>query len=348
MKPMDKGSFIATCLLGLGAAAAVFFPLRAKGKTRIPLFVWWLCVVSGSVVCIYGLTHSTTPSFAPRITALGKGANCIERDAAGSGPEFFFRFAPEGGQPVDIWTQIIMPHWGNAEKFEGRRLRIVYLNAASGKEAIDIEILSGDNAGWRDALDARPFGIWLAIPIGAAISGFGVFGIRFKKDDVKTARASETSLGGKESIMNSPMKSPASMMRVLKLAFVASAFLFILVVARASVQPGPPVSQQFQLAVAFVGFMCVLAGFLLPQFLFRTTQDTVQNLSAAVRLKRWMAKSLMSLAFFEACILFGLTLHFLHGSTRLVEILFGVGIAAELFWSPGTPSGAEDGVRAQG
>ena len=148
--------------------------------------------------------------------------------------------------------------------------------------------------------------------------------------------------------MESQVKSPALTMRILKFAFVASAFLFILVAVRASVQPGPPISRQFQMAVAFAGVVSVVAGFLLPHFAFQTAQGTAQNLSAAVRLQRWMAKGVMSLAFFEACILFGLTLHFLHGSTRLVEILFGVGIAAEVLWSPGTPPSAEDGTLAQG
>lgn len=91
-----------------------------------------------------------------------------------------------------------------------------------------------------------------------------------------------------------------------------------------------------------------MAGFLFPQFAFPAAQGTAQNLAVAVRLQRWMAKGLMSLAFFEACILFGLTLHFLHGNLWLVEILFGVGIAAELWWSPGAPPGAEDGTPEQG
>lgn len=148
--------------------------------------------------------------------------------------------------------------------------------------------------------------------------------------------------------MGSEAKSPALVMRVLKFAFVASAFLFILVAVRASVQPGPPVSQQFQLMIACVGFLCIIAGFLLPRFVYRAARATEQNLSAATQLQRWMAKGILSLAFFEACILFGLTLHFVHGSTRLVAAMFGAGIAAELFWSPDAPPGAEDVTLTQG
>ncbi|MBS1798759.1 MAG: hypothetical protein JSS95_02940 [Acidobacteria bacterium] len=104
--------------------------------------------------------------------------------------KFVFGFIPEGGNPTNIETQIIMPHWGNPEIFNGRTLRITYLNDTSrseSNEAVDIKILSGDNAGWHDSLDARPLGIWLAIPIGAAIAGFGYFGVRYRKDDLKKA-----------------------------------------------------------------------------------------------------------------------------------------------------------------
>jgi hypothetical protein len=134
---------------------------------------------------MYGMSHSTVPSFAPRITAVGKASDCIEK-SVGRSNKFVFRFVPEGGSPINIETVIIMPHWGNDGKFNGRTLRIVYLNdiaRSPSNEAIDIEILDGDNAGWHDSLDARPFGVWLGIPIGAALGGFGYFGIGYKKDD---------------------------------------------------------------------------------------------------------------------------------------------------------------------
>jgi hypothetical protein len=56
-----------------------------------------------------------------------------------------------------------------------------------------------------------------------------------------------------------------------------------------------------------------------------------------------MTKGILSLALFEACILFGFALHYLGGRVWLVELLFGAGIAAELFWSPGEPPNAESG-----
>jgi hypothetical protein len=53
-------------------------------------------------------------------------------------------------------------------------------------------ILSGENAGWEDSLDARPLGIWLEVPIGGLIAGFGYLGLRFKKDDLAKVEASDT------------------------------------------------------------------------------------------------------------------------------------------------------------
>ncbi|MGH9597869.1 MAG: hypothetical protein ACRD3K_13825 [Edaphobacter sp.] len=104
-----------------------------------------------------------------------------------------FGFAPEGESPVSLETHIIMPHWSNAEIFNRRILRITYLNDPSrseNNEAIDIEVLAGENSGWHDSLDARPFGIWLAIPVGALIAGFGYIGIRYRKDDLEAVEPS--------------------------------------------------------------------------------------------------------------------------------------------------------------
>ena len=146
----------------------------------------------GAVICSYGLSHSTAPSFAPRIAAIGKASDCVEED--GRRFWFRFRFVPEGASPTEIETPLIMPHWGNAQKFNSRTLRIVYLNDMARdprNEAVDIEILDGDSAGWHDSLDARPFGIWLGIPIGSALAGFGYFGIRYRKDDRNSASTSE-------------------------------------------------------------------------------------------------------------------------------------------------------------
>ncbi|MDE1176308.1 MAG: hypothetical protein PW789_06830 [Edaphobacter sp.] len=191
---MDRSIFMLWCLLGIGVALGVLHVLGRKRRTYIPSFVWSFSIIVGSVTCLYGLSHSTAPSFSHRVTAVGKASDCVER-RFGRSLKFAFGFVPEDGNPTNIETQIIMPHWGNTEIFNGRTLQITYINDTSRRvsnEAVEIEILSGDNAGWHDSLDARPLGIWLAIPIGAAIAGFGYIGFKYRKDDLRSIEPSET------------------------------------------------------------------------------------------------------------------------------------------------------------
>jgi hypothetical protein len=103
---------------------------------------------------------------------------------------------PEDSEPIQIETPIILPGWGNPAVFNGRTFRIMYLGdtgRALKNEAIDIEILSGRDAGFHDSLDARPAGKWLAIPIGAALDVFGFFGLRYMKKDADSAAPDDES-----------------------------------------------------------------------------------------------------------------------------------------------------------
>jgi hypothetical protein len=187
---MDRGIFVGASLLGMAAALAVFYPLGAKRRACIPYPLWWVCLGLGVVVCIYGLAHSTAPSFAPRITAVGKAYDHVEL-RQGRATHYGFHFLPDkNGELVDIETSIILPGWAVPEVFNGRTFRVVYLQSskrALKNEAIDIEILSGRDAGFHDSVDACPVGMWLAIPIGAALGAFGYFGLRYRKDDETSA-----------------------------------------------------------------------------------------------------------------------------------------------------------------
>jgi hypothetical protein len=138
------------------------------------------------------------PSFDTRISAVGKTYDYVEREIRSGRHHdsiYGFRFVPDGGgQPVNIETEIILPGWGDPATFNGRTFRIVYLQDTSRavkNEAIEIEILSGAHAGYHESLDARPFGSWLCIPIGAAFGGFGLFGLKYMKDDAKAAASDD-------------------------------------------------------------------------------------------------------------------------------------------------------------
>lgn len=197
---MDRSSFILVCLLGCGVGSVALWLLGPQRRAGISLLTWWSCMIVGATVCMYGLFRSTTPSFAPRVTASGKASAFIDQKY-GRNSKFVFRFVPEGGKPINIETHIIVPHWRNAEVFSKRTLKVTYLNDRSrsvSNEAVNIEILSGDNAGWHGSRDARPFGIWLAIPIGATLAGFGYIGLRYRKKDLKATVPPEsaTSISG--------------------------------------------------------------------------------------------------------------------------------------------------------
>jgi|SRR5579859_4093415 len=141
--------------------------------------------------------------------------------------------------------------------------------------------------------------------------------------------------------MESSLKTPALTMRIMKYAMVLSAFLFIYIAITIPAQPNQPVGSALEIAITFVAIACVIGGFILPRIFFQTPNRTPQDNSAQAQLQRWFTKGVLSLAFFEACVLFGLVLHFLQARVWLVDFLFGLGIAAELIWSPGPPPGAE-------
>jgi hypothetical protein len=85
---------------------------------------------------------------------------------------------------VNIETEIILPGWADPAIFDGRTFRVVYLQDSKRivkNEAIDIEILSGKDAGYHDSRDARPVGAWLGIPVGVAAGAFGLFGLKYRK-----------------------------------------------------------------------------------------------------------------------------------------------------------------------
>jgi hypothetical protein len=195
---MDYAHTILCSLPGMAIALAVFFPLGAKRRACVPPLAWWICLIAGAVPFFYGLSHSTVPSSAPRITAVGQAYDFVEREIHSGyhhDTVYGFHLVPKDGEPIHIETEIILPHWAVPAIFDGRTLRVVYLDddkRALKNEAIQIDILSGKDAGFHDSLDARPVGAWLAIPVGAAFLGFGIAGLsRMKKDAAISAESDD-------------------------------------------------------------------------------------------------------------------------------------------------------------
>jgi hypothetical protein len=179
---MDYAHYIGCALLGLGPALVTFFLFGAKRRAWIPHLAWWLSLILGVVLCFYGMSHAIIPSFSTRITAVGKFYDYVEREGYRGDTTYGFRFVPEDGEAINIHTRILLPHRGT----DGRTYRVIYLqddNRRLKNEAVDITILSGKDIGFHASLDARPFGSWLAIPVGVAFFGFGMIGLRYRKDD---------------------------------------------------------------------------------------------------------------------------------------------------------------------
>ena len=198
---MDYSHFMVCSLLGFGPALGIFFLLGAKRRAWIPPLGWWLSLTLGAVIFFFGMSHSTVPSFSTRITAVGTAYDYVEREIyTGYHHDtiYGFRFVPEGGGgggPINIETEIILPHTYHPVDFDGRTFRIIYLNDSERvlkNEAIDIAILSGKDAGFHDSIDARPLGCWLAIPMGAAFAAFGFAGLKYMKDDAEAAAADDS------------------------------------------------------------------------------------------------------------------------------------------------------------
>lgn len=132
------------------------------------------------------------------------------------------------------------------------------------------------------------------------------------------------------------------MMLVLKLAFIVSGLLFIVVVARVPTQtPQQPVSPAFEWAVTVLGIIEDVIGLNGRRLFLWLAKRAPGNAQASTPLGRWMTGNVMSLAFMETCILFGMVLHFVGARVRLVELLFAVGMISLVLWSPGTPPAAK-------
>ncbi len=187
----------AVIVLGAGPALAIFYLLRAKRRAWIPPLGWWLSLILGAVILFYGMSHSTMPSFSARITAVGKAYDYVQREIhTGYHHDtiYGFRLVPEGGEPIDIETEISLPDAAHPAIFDGRTFRIVYLADSKRvlkNEAVDIEILSGKNTGFHDSRDARLAGKWLAIPVGTAFGIFGFIGLQNMKNDAIAAASDD-------------------------------------------------------------------------------------------------------------------------------------------------------------
>ncbi len=142
--------------------------------------------------------------------------------------------------------------------------------------------------------------------------------------------------------MDGKSQSPTLVMRVIQIAFIVSGFLYLYIMTMIPSHAHRPPTPAVELAIAVVALTRVVVGFNTKRIFVCSSEGTPQDVSAQTQRSRWMTAGVMSLAFFEACILFGFVLHVLGARGWLVGLLFGIGIGSMIFWSPGEPPGAGD------
>jgi hypothetical protein len=135
--------------------------------------------------------------------------------------------------------------------------------------------------------------------------------------------------------------------RITKRGFIAFGVLLIYVMVRSPAPPQASPNPTFELAITFVALANVAIGFLAPRLFGFARKRTTQSQSRSDAIGQWMQVSLVSLACFNACTLFGFVLHFVGSRILFVEITFAAGLISLLVWRPQATPTTEDGKRAQ-
>jgi len=132
-------------------------------------------------------------------------------------------------------------------------------------------------------------------------------------------------------------KQASVVARTLKISFIVSGLLFLYMVFKIPSKATAPPKPAVELVVAIIALTNVTLGFILPGFVARSALRNQLNPRLSTPIQRWISGYVLSLAFFESCMLFGFVLHFIGWRILIVECLFAAGLIAILFWGPGTP-----------
>ena len=143
------------------------------------------------------------------------------------------------------------------------------------------------------------------------------------------------------------MNPAERVIRIMRISFVVFGLLLVYIVIKLPAQPQVPPDPAFELAITALGLVEIVAGFFAPRFLLALAKRAPQTAAKATPAKQWLSANIVSLACFDACMLFGLVLHFVGAHPRFVELLVGAGLAALILWRPGTPPTEEEGTPIQ-
>lgn len=176
--------YLLAILVAVGSAVVFSRYLEYAGRSHFRKPALWACVAVGAAGGWVSYTHSTNPSLAPRITLTGKALDCLNVHRF-SRNRHLFRFDSGSGDRIFLQTKIFAPMCFDSSKtFDDRTYRITYLDDARrsmSHEVTRVEVMSGTDAGWYRRLDARPFGAWLGVPVGAFLAALGALLLRMQK-----------------------------------------------------------------------------------------------------------------------------------------------------------------------
>jgi hypothetical protein len=130
------------------------------------------------------------------------------------------------------------------------------------------------------------------------------------------------------------MVSIYSQLRLIHLAFVFTWFMYLgLLFYLRLPEKSVPIILTVALGTIAASTISV-AQTLRQKLLFAPATALVSDPENAVLLRRWRAGNIVSFAFAESVMLFGVVLKFLGERWSIVSIFFGVGLLLLLLWAP--------------
>lgn len=124
---------------------------------------------------------------------------------------------------------------------------------------------------------------------------------------------------------------------ILKFAFIVSCLLFLLITLRVPSRSAHAVQPNMERSVAAMAVLELALAFAARPLIARFAAANAGRLRNRAPLAPWMYANILSLTMIESSAVFGMVLHLLGGSEKLVGLIFGCALLAFLIWRPGTP-----------
>lgn len=125
-------------------------------------------------------------------------------------------------------------------------------------------------------------------------------------------------------------QNPTRTLRIIKSGLIVYGALVFFVVFRLPAKPQPP-NRPFELIISAFALASLVFGFTGPRAMRRMAEKSKAALRSTPE-KQWMARNILSLASFVACMLYGVVLHFTGAGAAIADILIGAGMVALIVW----------------